>query len=134
MVEMDTNSDPAAGSDASEQMDEEMSKMFIYIAVFVPLSVIALVGVVYGGYLMRNNVKWNKPLDANDPVWQSNQPLGNRLRRMSLEIRDDTDDNASDLTPDMASVKVAVAKTTADEAISSPIPRRLSLPFGGMHE
>jgi len=128
MVEMDMSSDPASASDTPEQMDEEMSKMFIYIAVFVPLSVIGLVGVVYGGYLMRNNVKWNKPLDSKDPIWQRNHPQAKRLRRLSLEIQDDTDDNASDLTPDMASVKVAVAKrTTADDGITATIPRRLSI-------
>jgi hypothetical protein len=93
-------------------MDQEMSKM-IYLVSIIPLGLVFLAGGCLVAYLARNNVNWNKRCNADDPGWESTPSKARRLRLFTLEIRDSVDDNASEMTPDMASVQVAVATTSS---------------------
>lgn len=106
----------AASTQQQQQMDDYMSRMIYLISVFVPLAVVVLAGGCLVGYLARNNVKWNKNLDANDISWQQSPSKARKLRRLTFEIRDSADDNASEMTPDMASVQVAIATLPRREA------------------
>jgi hypothetical protein len=91
------NNVTAAVSNQQNQMDKNMSKMIYLISVFVPLAVVFLAGGCLVGYLARNNVKWNKPLDANDPDWQSSPSKARRLRRLTFETRDSVDDTRASI-------------------------------------
>lgn len=117
----------ASSSPAQEQMGGNMSKAIIFISVLVPLAVVCLLGGCLVCYRARDGINWKKSLDANDPAWQANDANTNKLRRFTLEIQDVSDDNNSDMTPDMASVKAAVASGSRRGQQRHQSPRRITL-------
>ena len=110
MVVVDMNTeDPAS---VSVEMDDEMSKMIYFVAVFVPTGVVLLAILVCVLCLVRKNVLWKNASDSDDSVWQVDTYKANKLRRLTLEIKngDDTSQSLaeSELT-DVPSAKAAVA-------------------------
>jgi hypothetical protein len=124
-------------------MDKDMSKMIYFVSVFVPLSLIFLIGICFTCYLIRHNIQWKQRREADmHPVWINIHTGKRMLRRRTLDgsmTGNQMNDNGSDeLTLDLATVVPPVDAGGSDttkslEILRTNSTRSTSIKITGFH-
>jgi hypothetical protein len=135
--------DPSSNGDTNTAtMDKDMSKMIYFVSVFVPLSLIFLIGICFACYMLRYNIQWNQRRETDvHPIWINIHPTKRMLRRRTLDgsvMGNQTNDNGSDdLTLDVASVAqpvdAGVSDTKSSKILRKNSTRSTSMRITGLH-